>query len=127
MQKSVTAKLLLGSYTFLIYIFFIFLHHKTTNNFSLFISKHFSQWHVFTCAVNDPKLIFSKRMEKSQTAFEAVLVFIPEAYHLRREETDWFDKPRDGRSENGQEKRQVIEENTCTHTHTVVKCSKYVV
>uniref|UniRef100_A0A3Q2W6Q2 Protein piccolo n=1 Tax=Haplochromis burtoni TaxID=8153 RepID=A0A3Q2W6Q2_HAPBU len=27
-------------------------------------------------------------------------------YHLRREETDWFDKPRDGRSENGQEKRQ---------------------
>lgn len=36
-----------------------------------------------------------------------VLLFIPEAYHLRREETDWFDKPRDGRSENGQEKRQV--------------------
>ncbi|XP_047430821.1 protein piccolo isoform X10 [Mugil cephalus] len=30
----------------------------------------------------------------------------PNAYHLRREETDWFDKPRDGRSENGQEKRQ---------------------
>uniref|UniRef100_A0A3P8QYF6 Piccolo presynaptic cytomatrix protein a n=1 Tax=Astatotilapia calliptera TaxID=8154 RepID=A0A3P8QYF6_ASTCA len=29
-----------------------------------------------------------------------------EAYHLRREETDWFDKPRDGWSENGQEKRQ---------------------
>ncbi|XP_055367492.1 protein piccolo isoform X3 [Betta splendens] len=29
-----------------------------------------------------------------------------EAYHLRREETDWFDKPRDGRPENGQEKRQ---------------------
>ncbi|KAM4523026.1 protein piccolo isoform 2-T2 [Fundulus diaphanus] len=28
------------------------------------------------------------------------------AYHLRREETDWFDKPRDGRPENGQEKRQ---------------------
>ncbi|XP_071394312.1 protein piccolo, partial [Centroberyx affinis] len=28
------------------------------------------------------------------------------AYHLRREETDWFDKPRDGRSENGQERRQ---------------------
>ncbi|XP_074554344.1 protein piccolo isoform X2 [Halichoeres trimaculatus] len=28
------------------------------------------------------------------------------AYHLRREETDWFDKPRDGRSENGHEKRQ---------------------
>ncbi|XP_068611334.1 protein piccolo [Brachionichthys hirsutus] len=28
------------------------------------------------------------------------------AYHLRREETDWFDKPRDGRLENGQEKRQ---------------------
>ncbi|KAF7670035.1 hypothetical protein LDENG_00074170 [Lucifuga dentata] len=28
------------------------------------------------------------------------------AYHLRQEETDWFDKPRDGRSENGQEKRQ---------------------
>lgn len=36
-----------------------------------------------------------------------LLFFIPEAYHLRREETDWFDKPRDGRSENGQEKRQV--------------------
>ncbi|XP_028304971.1 protein piccolo isoform X2 [Gouania willdenowi] len=29
-----------------------------------------------------------------------------EAYHLRREETDWFEKPRDGRPENGQEKRQ---------------------
>ncbi|XP_057711167.1 protein piccolo isoform X3 [Corythoichthys intestinalis] len=29
-----------------------------------------------------------------------------EAYHLRREETDWFDKPRDGRSENGHDKRQ---------------------
>nr|XP_017210781.1 protein piccolo isoform X3 [Danio rerio] len=31
-----------------------------------------------------------------------------EAYHLRREETDWFDKPRDGRAENGQgmERRQ---------------------
>uniref|UniRef100_A0A3Q3JFP1 Piccolo presynaptic cytomatrix protein a n=1 Tax=Monopterus albus TaxID=43700 RepID=A0A3Q3JFP1_MONAL len=29
-----------------------------------------------------------------------------EAYHLRQEETDWFDKPRDGRSDNGQEKRQ---------------------
>ncbi|XP_023205527.1 protein piccolo-like isoform X2 [Xiphophorus maculatus] len=28
------------------------------------------------------------------------------AYHLRRDETDWFDKPRDGRPENGQEKRQ---------------------
>ncbi|KAM8908884.1 protein piccolo isoform 6-T6 [Spinachia spinachia] len=28
------------------------------------------------------------------------------AYHLRREETDWFDKPRDGRPENGQDKRQ---------------------
>uniref|UniRef100_I3K066 Protein piccolo n=1 Tax=Oreochromis niloticus TaxID=8128 RepID=I3K066_ORENI len=41
-----------------------------------------------------------------------------EAYHLRREETDWFDKPRDGRSENGQEKRQVKEEKT--HIH----CSK---
>uniref|UniRef100_A0A674BXN9 Protein piccolo n=1 Tax=Salmo trutta TaxID=8032 RepID=A0A674BXN9_SALTR len=25
-----------------------------------------------------------------------------EAYHLRREETDWFDKPREGRPENGQ-------------------------
>uniref|UniRef100_A0A3B3H325 Protein piccolo n=1 Tax=Oryzias latipes TaxID=8090 RepID=A0A3B3H325_ORYLA len=28
------------------------------------------------------------------------------AYHLRREETDWFEKPRDGRTENGKEKRQ---------------------
>ncbi|XP_037098494.1 protein piccolo isoform X7 [Syngnathus acus] len=28
------------------------------------------------------------------------------AYHLRREETDWFDKPRDGRPENGHDKRQ---------------------
>ncbi|XP_064795447.1 protein piccolo isoform X1 [Oncorhynchus masou masou] len=27
---------------------------------------------------------------------------IPNAYHLRREETDWFDKPREGRPENGQ-------------------------
>uniref|UniRef100_A0A672JR55 Protein piccolo n=1 Tax=Sinocyclocheilus grahami TaxID=75366 RepID=A0A672JR55_SINGR len=32
-----------------------------------------------------------------------------EAYHLRREETDWFDKPRDVRTENGQgDRRQVI-------------------
>uniref|UniRef100_A0A3B5A3P2 Protein piccolo n=1 Tax=Stegastes partitus TaxID=144197 RepID=A0A3B5A3P2_9TELE len=38
-----------------------------------------------------------------------------EAYHLRREETDWFDKPRDGRSENGQEKRQVKQEKTCPY------------
>lgn len=30
-----------------------------------------------------------------------------EAYHLRREETDWFDKPRDGRLDSGQERRQV--------------------
>ncbi|XP_050963156.1 protein piccolo isoform X8 [Labeo rohita] len=29
-----------------------------------------------------------------------------EAYHLRREETDWFDKPRDGRTENGQGERR---------------------
>ncbi|XP_024141259.1 protein piccolo isoform X3 [Oryzias melastigma] len=29
-----------------------------------------------------------------------------EAYHLRREETDWFEKPRDGRTDNGREKRQ---------------------
>ncbi|XP_026095806.1 protein piccolo isoform X4 [Carassius auratus] len=29
-----------------------------------------------------------------------------EAYHLRREETDWFDKPRDGRTENGQGDRR---------------------
>ncbi|XP_051911630.1 protein piccolo isoform X4 [Hippocampus zosterae] len=28
------------------------------------------------------------------------------AYHLRREETDWFDKPRDGRPENEHDKRQ---------------------
>uniref|UniRef100_A0A3Q1B8H1 Protein piccolo n=1 Tax=Amphiprion ocellaris TaxID=80972 RepID=A0A3Q1B8H1_AMPOC len=41
-----------------------------------------------------------------------------EAYHLRREETDWFDKPRDGRSENGQEKRQVKQERTCTYIHS---------
>ncbi|XP_029617528.1 protein piccolo [Salmo trutta] len=27
---------------------------------------------------------------------------IPNAYHLQREETDWFDKPREGRPENGQ-------------------------
>ncbi|CAM4564294.1 unnamed protein product [Leuciscus chuanchicus] len=27
---------------------------------------------------------------------------VTNAYHLRREETDWFDKPRDGRTENGQ-------------------------
>uniref|UniRef100_A0A4W6CCS5 Piccolo presynaptic cytomatrix protein a n=1 Tax=Lates calcarifer TaxID=8187 RepID=A0A4W6CCS5_LATCA len=40
-----------------------------------------------------------------------------EAYHLRREETDWFDKPRDGRSENGQEKRQVKEGRKNTHTY----------
>lgn len=47
----------------------------------------------------------------SQIGSQVLLVFfIPEAYHLRREETDWFDKPRDGRSENGQEKRQVKQE-----------------
>uniref|UniRef100_A0A3Q3MG61 Piccolo presynaptic cytomatrix protein a n=1 Tax=Labrus bergylta TaxID=56723 RepID=A0A3Q3MG61_9LABR len=40
-----------------------------------------------------------------------------EAYHLRREETDWFDKPRDGRSENGHEKRQVKHEEKHTHTY----------
>lgn len=40
--------------------------------------------------------------------FKQMLVSLsPEAYHLRREETDWFDKPRDGRSETGPEKRQV--------------------
>uniref|UniRef100_A0A8D2ZI67 Protein piccolo n=1 Tax=Scophthalmus maximus TaxID=52904 RepID=A0A8D2ZI67_SCOMX len=33
-----------------------------------------------------------------------------EAYHLRREETDWFEKARDGRLENGQDKRQVKQE-----------------
>ncbi|XP_067284156.1 protein piccolo isoform X4 [Pseudorasbora parva] len=27
---------------------------------------------------------------------------VTNAYHLRREETDWFEKPRDGRTENGQ-------------------------
>lgn len=26
---------------------------------------------------------------------------VPKAYHLRREETDWFDKPRESRLENG--------------------------
>ncbi|XP_051547659.1 protein piccolo [Myxocyprinus asiaticus] len=33
---------------------------------------------------------------------------VTNAYHLRREETDWFDKPREGRTENGQgvERRQ---------------------
>ncbi|XP_028427092.1 protein piccolo [Perca flavescens] len=40
-----------------------------------------------------------------------------EAYHLKREETDWFDKPRDGRSENGQEKRQVKQEKHPHNTH----------
>ncbi|XP_043092610.1 protein piccolo isoform X3 [Puntigrus tetrazona] len=31
---------------------------------------------------------------------------VTNAYHLRREETDWFDKPRDGRTENGQGDRR---------------------
>ncbi|XP_042577800.1 protein piccolo-like isoform X7 [Cyprinus carpio] len=31
---------------------------------------------------------------------------IQDTYHLRREETDWFDKPRDGRTENGQGDRR---------------------
>ncbi|XP_016100473.1 protein piccolo-like isoform X1 [Sinocyclocheilus grahami] len=31
---------------------------------------------------------------------------VTNAYHLRREETDWFDKPRDGRIENGQGDRR---------------------
>ncbi|XP_059361033.1 protein piccolo [Carassius carassius] len=31
---------------------------------------------------------------------------VTNAYHLRREETDWFDKPRDGRPENGQGDRR---------------------
>uniref|UniRef100_A0A672KUJ3 Protein piccolo-like n=1 Tax=Sinocyclocheilus grahami TaxID=75366 RepID=A0A672KUJ3_SINGR len=39
-----------------------------------------------------------------------------EAYHLRREETDWFDKPRDGRIENGQgDRRQVIHIGKSAH------------
>ncbi len=64
------------------------------------------------------------RSAGSQIDSEIVLVFIPEAYHLRQEETDWFDKPRDGRSENGQEKRQVNQEKThkhTSHTDTAVK------
>lgn len=35
-----------------------------------------------------------------------------EAYHLCREETDWFDQPRDGRPENGHERRQVKQHYT---------------
>lgn len=31
--------------------------------------------------------------------FDICLVF--KAYHLRREETDWFDKPRESRLDNG--------------------------
>ncbi|XP_059366937.1 protein piccolo-like isoform X3 [Carassius carassius] len=31
---------------------------------------------------------------------------VTNAYHLRREETDWFEKPRDGRTENGQGDRR---------------------
>uniref|UniRef100_A0A8C7I5I2 Protein piccolo n=1 Tax=Oncorhynchus kisutch TaxID=8019 RepID=A0A8C7I5I2_ONCKI len=40
-----------------------------------------------------------------------------EAYHLRREETDWFDKPREGRPENGQgpDRRQVTPTHQPTH------------
>lgn len=56
-----------------------------------------------------------------------MLVFIPQAYHLRREETDWFEKARDGRLENGQDKRQVKQDiKKCilyTHTDSVVKFS----
>lgn len=43
----------------------------------------------------------------SQVNGKKLLFSIGEAYHLRREETDWFDKPRDGRLDNGQERRQV--------------------
>lgn len=56
------------------------------------------------------------------------LFLSPKAYHLRREETDWFDKPRDGRSENGQEKRQVKQENKppehTAHADTAVKSKR---
>uniref|UniRef100_A0A8C7MNS0 Protein piccolo n=1 Tax=Oncorhynchus kisutch TaxID=8019 RepID=A0A8C7MNS0_ONCKI len=49
-----------------------------------------------------------------------------EAYHLRREETDWFDKPREGRPENGQgpDRRQVTPTHQPTHgtSHKVEKC-----
>ncbi|XP_038851320.1 protein piccolo-like [Salvelinus namaycush] len=40
-----------------------------------------------------------------------------EAYHLRREETDWFDKPHEGRPENGQgpDRRQVTPTHPRTH------------
>lgn len=40
------------------------------------------------------------------------------AYHLQHEETDWFDKPRQGRGgpETGPDRRQV----NCTHRMTVM-------
>lgn len=34
---------------------------------------------------------------------------VPKAYHLRREETDWFDKPRESRLENGHLDRKLPE------------------
>uniref|UniRef100_A0A3P9KXU6 Protein piccolo n=1 Tax=Oryzias latipes TaxID=8090 RepID=A0A3P9KXU6_ORYLA len=49
-------------------------------------------------------------MSDSEALSESMLVLnrddATNAYHLRREETDWFEKPRDGRTENGKEKRQ---------------------
>ncbi|XP_043963964.1 protein piccolo isoform X3 [Gambusia affinis] len=49
-------------------------------------------------------------MSDSEALFDSMMALnrddATNAYHLRRDETDWFDKPRDGRPENGQEKRQ---------------------
>ncbi|XP_022604839.1 protein piccolo-like [Seriola dumerili] len=56
--------------------------------------------------MSDSEALSDSLMALNRDDAANVPVFIPEAYHLRREETDWFDKPRDGRSENGQEKRQ---------------------
>ncbi|TRY94376.1 hypothetical protein DNTS_018400, partial [Danionella cerebrum] len=57
-----------------------------------------------------PTLSITRELKHTDAKFCAEVtakqILIPicfsEAYHLRREETDWFDKPRDGRSDNGQ-------------------------
>uniref|UniRef100_UPI0037E966CD protein piccolo n=1 Tax=Semicossyphus pulcher TaxID=241346 RepID=UPI0037E966CD len=56
--------------------------------------------------MSDSEALSDSLMALNRDDATNVPLFILKAYHLRREETDWFDKPRDGRSENGHEKRQ---------------------
>ncbi|XP_073694767.1 protein piccolo [Garra rufa] len=49
---------------------------------------------------------------------------VTNAYHLRREETDWFDKPRDGRTENGQGDRRQGKSAHYPFPHTRIKLQR---